>query len=54
MKYKIGRYLYRELSEKKFNELPDGLESETYVLTDFLGDPIKFFIRINKSKGGKK
>lgn len=54
MKYKIGRYLYKELSEKQFNELPDEKELDTYILIDNFGDPIKFFIRINKLNRSKK
>ena len=52
MKYKIGRYVYKEISEEKWCNIFDNSEEEEkrllVTLIDSDGDPIKYLIRIKK------
>ncbi len=54
MNFKIGKFTYHEISEEMWEKLSDNKVTDIAVLTDYDGDPIKFFKIIRKKEKKEK
>lgn len=55
--YKIGRFYYKQIPEKKYCELFEDKNTDICSLIDYDGEAIKYFIKLNqspKSEGEEK
>lgn len=49
MKWKIGRFWYKEITEKEYCDKFDDKNMDIATLIDYYGDPIKYFKKCRKT-----